>query len=390
LPLPGLLLLLESDLSNLDSRSRIGFAWLVAASVLLMLRCLFDLTLVRRPALAPNLSAGGLAWLACALFGSLMAVAVRQPQEEGDKGDKNPPPLTRRVQDEGESIVQAPNARLWVARTLAVACHLAVVVGLVVVGWRHFQDAHAGMAVATFYLLLPYTFLFLPHSNVLDGHWYDVWPTALLVWAVAAYRRPTLSGLLLGLAAGSVYFPLLLFPLWLSFYWRAGRGRFAAAFLVGVGLTLAWLGALAWFRGEGLWAVLPMTGREWLPWLPPPRDTTSLWAGVGWMYRLPVFVAYLGLVLASAFWPGPRTLSHLIALSAALLIGTQLWYADLGGTRLLWYLPLLLLLAFRPNLSTALAPPINPETDWLVRVRRTARRFFTWLLGLTGPPVKVP
>src|SRR5262245_36312000 len=117
LPLPGLLLLLEPDLD-----SRIGFAWLVAASVLLLLRCLFDLTLVRRPALAPNLSVGGLGWLACALFGSLMAVAVRQPQEEGgDKDDKNPPPLTRRVQDEGESMVQAPNARLWVARTLAVA-----------------------------------------------------------------------------------------------------------------------------------------------------------------------------------------------------------------------------------------------------------------------------
>src|SRR5262245_19512987 len=120
LPLPGLLLLLDPSVD-----SRVGFAWLVGASVLLLLRCLFDLTLVRRPALAPNLSSGGLAWLACALFGSLVAVAVRQPQEEGDQDDKNPPPLTRRVQDEGESIVQAPNARLWVARTLAVACHLA-------------------------------------------------------------------------------------------------------------------------------------------------------------------------------------------------------------------------------------------------------------------------
>ena len=48
---------------------------------------------------------------------------------------------------------------------------------------------------------------------------------ALIVWALAMYRVPTLSGALLGVAAGTAYFPALVFPLWVSFYWKRGAGR---------------------------------------------------------------------------------------------------------------------------------------------------------------------
>src|SRR5439155_12436067 len=88
LPVPGLLLLLESG-----GDSRWGFVWLLAADVVLLGRCLFDVLLVRRPALSPNLSPGGLGWLACALFISLIAVADRQPTEHGAKSDRTPPVL---------------------------------------------------------------------------------------------------------------------------------------------------------------------------------------------------------------------------------------------------------------------------------------------------------
>jgi len=87
-------------------------------------------------------------------------------------GHRNPP-VAERVTREGEQWFD----REAVDRTLAVLCHLAVVAGLVVVGWRHFHDAHAGMAAATFYLLLPYTYLLLPHatglgdSGTTSGRW---------------------------------------------------------------------------------------------------------------------------------------------------------------------------------------------------------------------------
>src|SRR5262245_1433474 len=155
LPMPGLLLLLESD-----GDSVAGFITLLGVSVVLLARCLFDLGLERRPALSPNLSPGGLGWLAVALFVSLIAIAVRQPETK-DVPERRSPPVASRLEREGERQLDRlpiPDERLATAttRTLAVTCHLAVVLALVFIGWRHFHDLHSGMATATFYLLLPY------------------------------------------------------------------------------------------------------------------------------------------------------------------------------------------------------------------------------------------
>src|SRR5205085_7936196 len=56
-----------------------GYAWLVCGSAYFLVRSLLDLVLVRRPALGPNLSLGGLAWLGVALLVCLTVVAVRRP-----------------------------------------------------------------------------------------------------------------------------------------------------------------------------------------------------------------------------------------------------------------------------------------------------------------------
>ena len=45
----------------------IGYLWLLCGSAYFFIRCLFDLALVQRPALGPNLTFGGMAWLAAAL-----------------------------------------------------------------------------------------------------------------------------------------------------------------------------------------------------------------------------------------------------------------------------------------------------------------------------------
>ena len=105
---------------------------------------------------------------------------------------------------------------------------------MVWIGYRHFDNIHTGVAAATLYLLTFYT-------SQMTSHVDHVVPAALLVWAVAAYRLPMLSGMLLGLAAGLIYYPLFLLPLWCSFYWRRGLVRF----VVGVLLALAVLAAVA-------------------------------------------------------------------------------------------------------------------------------------------------
>jgi hypothetical protein len=94
-------------------------------------------------------------------------------------------------------------------------------------------------------------------------------------------------------------------------------------------------------------------------------------------------------VLTTAFWPAPKNLAHVLALSAAVLIGIQFWYADQGGVYILWYLPLLLLLVFRPNLSDRTPPPLDPETDWLARLGRLLGRQFSRFLKFPEPLARV-
>jgi hypothetical protein len=130
---------------------------------------------------------------------------------------------------------------------------------------------------------------------------------------------------------------------------------------------------------------------DWQPWIQPSPETTGFWTGVrwAWAYRMPVFVAYVAFVVTTLFWPQPKNLAHLIALSAAVVIGIQFWFADQGGVYLLWYLPLLLLLVFRPNLADREAVPLPPNADWLGRLRRQIGRFVAWVVRLPEPAARV-
>jgi hypothetical protein len=390
---PGLLILQQVHASLVPSEKGLwtGYLWLFCGSVYLLARCLFDLTLVRRPALSPNLNFGGLAWLGTALAVCLVAVALRQPPGTAvaEPVGKVPAAVAKAQEIEGRVGPQLLNGHPWVIPTLALFCHLAIVIGLFCVGYRHFQDPRAGMAAAVFYLLLPYTAIHI-------GQVHHVWPTALIVWAVVAYRLPMLTGFLLGMAAGSAYFPALVFPVWLSFYRRRGAGRFAAAFVLTAGATLAVTGTLLWLQGDlvsSLRDVLQLSDwQPWKTWKQPHTEGFWRWidgTSIHWAYRLPVFVLYVAFLITTAFWPSPKNLAHVLALTAALLIGAQLWYADQGGVYVLWYLPLLNLLVFRPNLSDRVPPPIAPDADWLTRLGRLLARWWIQVLRLPEPVAKV-
>ena len=322
---------------------------------------------MRRPAVSPNLTAAGLGCLGLALFVGLTAVSMRRtsdPAQHVHVGQR-PAPIEQ-VQDQATAVAwQAQNGtfaspddvRFWVERSLAMICHAAVVVGLLMIGLRQFQDLTAGLAMATLYLVLPYTAYHI-------GQLHHVWPAALIVWAVYLYRRPVAAGWLLGLATGTTLFPAFLFPLWFGFYAHRGAWRFAGAFLSAVVVSVGLTALVLWLAGEagfGLAAALHFP--DWQPWRVP--HTESIWRGAHWAYRVPIFVLFVGFLAAVAVWPSPKNLSHLIALSAAILIGIQFWNADQGGVYVLWYLPLILLMAFRPSLSTA--EPPEPGTGMVAR-----------------------
>ncbi|QEL20958.1 hypothetical protein [Limnoglobus roseus] len=371
---PGFLLLQEANQSAAadpqgGAGERVfGYAWLLSASLYWLVRCFLDLTAVRRPVFRSNLTIPGLAWFGIALFVCLTVVAVRRPADAWEPVGR--PPVAVTGVTEGAAVVVAKGEpvdpehwaelRVWTVRALAMLGHAAVITGLFFVGWRHFRDAETGVAMAAMYLLLPYTAYHISQLH-------HVLLAALTLWAVFAYRHPRLSGWLLGLAAGSTFFPVLLFPVWLRFYWQRGAWRFTIGFTVALLLSLAATLSVLWAAGyfpQGLSQVMHLA--DWQPWKRPTAE--SLWQGRNWAYRLPVFILYAVFVGTSFFWPPVRTMAHVSAMSAALLIGVQFWFADRGGLYVLWYTPLLLLIVFRPA-ATDLEPPLlAPGRGWGTRL----------------------
>lgn len=336
----------------------LAYSWLLAGSLYWFVRAIIDLALVRRPVANPNLNTSGLAWLGIALFLCLAAVATRPGSESIVSAPIGTRPLAmEHLQDGATALAQQTQSaspadvRFWVERSLALMCHLAVALGLLMIGWRQFNDAAAGVGLATLYVLVPYTAF-----QIQSFH--HAWAAAFITWALFFYRRPHVSGWLLGLAAGSALVPLLLFPLWVSFYARRGSMRFTIAFAQALLLSVGILVFALWWEGWITSNLTPDSLSEWVPWKRSRAE--SLWTGVHGAYRLPIFVLFVGFVGVLTIWPSPKNLSHLIALSAAVLLGVQFWHADQGGVYVLWYLPLVLLMIFRPNLSNHEPPAIEP------------------------------
>jgi hypothetical protein len=373
---------LPPDLESIRDRAQsllvIGYIWLVAGSGYLFARCIFDLGLEKRPSLTVNMNQQGLVWLTAALFLSLSVVAIRRLPDLPAQLGRGPVALTR-VQEGAIAVVSYQSgtadwneatATFWVTRLVAIGLHLTVVIALFLIGTRHFRDPTAGVGMGCLYLMLPYT-----GAHVSQVH--HVWPVVFILWAVYAYRRPTAAGSLLGVAAGSAFFPFLLFPLWFGFYRGRGSVRFAVGFLLAAGISLGITAALLLMSGElRQYLNVTMSLSDWQAWKPPHME--GLWYGSHWAYRLPVFIAYMAFIVLTMFWPTPRNLAQVIAQSAAVVIGIQFWYADQGGVYVLWYLPLVLLMMFRPNLVDVRPPVPPPDAGGLVGV---AQRFVERIRG---------
>lgn len=178
-------------------------------------------------------------------------------------------------------------------------------------------------------------------------------PTALIVWAFVFLHRPAMAGIWLGLAASTFFYPIFAIPVWLGWY---GRQRRWAPFALGLGCTGAAMLAL----------VLLLTAA------PTPaaalgvflRDTVLMQEGAAayggttmgfWGHfpalkaalQAPVMALYLFFCLALAWRPKAATPHALIALTAAVFLGTQLW-KSLGPGYEAWYFTLIAL-AFFPG-----------------------------------------
>ncbi|QDV23474.1 hypothetical protein [Aureliella helgolandensis] len=338
-----------------------GFVALLIACALLTLRMLLDPLLVRRPLLVPNLSIGGLSFIGISLFLFLMSnVITSSPRELRVRGPSLGPgyamlnmvpelPTTPSEQEfEASREVEAPpSTKRWLpnlARTLAIFSNMAIVLGIIGIGYWHFDNVQTGIGCAVMYLLLPY-------SAQMTGNLQHAMPAALLVLAMLAYRQPLLAGILLGAASGLVYYPLFLLPLWISFYWHRGL----TGLLVGVCTSLLVMAGLLLLQGfENFFDHF----REMFGlWVPRMERLEGIWGagGIQPAFRLPVLVGFILLSLSFVFWPSLKNLGTLMCGTAAVMLAAQFWHGNGGGLFMAWFLPFVLLTIFRPNLDDRIA-----------------------------------
>ncbi len=362
---------IEPTEQTLIDASRIGHAgylWLFAVESLILGRLLLDPLMDRRPLLDPNLTTGGLYFIGLSLFLFMMAnVVAATPAVQRAAGpplgpgyaliDRLPAIPTRQSSaaaaatvNRNEPMIDWANApmtgtRIWAAKTIAIASQSVILIGMVLIGSRHFGNTQAGAGCAMLYLLLPYT-------AQMTGRVDHVLPAAAMVLAVFFYHRPMVSGLAIGMAAGLVYYPLFLLPLWFGFYWKRGVRPFA----IGVAAALAIMTALL-FLGDGGGLAESFAGRvRQMYGLMFNADPQGIWS-TGWdpVWRVPVIVGFVILSFFLAVWPSQKDLGVLISSSAAVMLATQFWHGAGGGLYMAWFLPLTLLAIYRPNLRDRLA-----------------------------------
>ena len=338
---PGLLFV-----KSTSEGSPLGYCWLFAVSGFLLLRLLFDFALTRRPRMEQNLNPAGMAFLcAAAMLFQTTKIMTEAPDAGAMSTVRHADDLLKRQDASSEISFEDTGTTTGPARTMAFLSHLAVLFGLIAVGRWHFSDTNLGLAMGTMYLLLPVTAFDVTKVN-------HLLPAALIVWAVAVHHRPTIAGGLLGLACGTLFFPVFLLPIWMAFYWGRGATRFGLA-LVLTGAIL--LGSLLLTSADSYSFTRQTIGSiDWSVLKFQADEGVGFWSLYNPAYRIPVFATFIVLLASLTIWPLKKNLETLLANSVAIIVATQFWYPDQGGIYVLWYLPLMLVVTFRPRLTNLL------------------------------------
>ena len=363
------------------SRQRFGYYWMFGIGGLIMLRMLLDPLFERRPVLDPNMSIGGMVFMGVSLLVFVLAnVATYSPGKEDIEGAKNAVKMLKlEASSDSEDLhltQRGPGYRLLyvlpvlstfenseeirdmeadaaanqsryiiASKSVAIISQILIVLGLILFCHYHFGNFHIGVGIATIYMLLPYTAIFT--GNVLHTV-----PAALLIWALVCYRMPLASGIFIGLATGVSYYPLFLLALWISYYWERGWRPFLIGFFLSIVVCICGL----FFTSADSIDFVRQLQAMFAFWFPRMDNLGGIWAlGIDQIWRHPLLVGFVLLSVSFAGWPSEKNIGTLIAYTAAIMAAVQFWHGFGGGLYVAWYLPLVLLVMFRPNVAGRVA-----------------------------------
>ncbi len=358
---------------------------LLGLTLFLLVRLVFDESLTRRPRLEQNLNQAGLTFLCIPAFAiPMLGVFINPPPDHNIKalehgrallerrevnedpveGTQQPPAPTETLIAAGGTAMAQLSGNLdkvvgttasgptaverWLARILIVIAHTMVVLGLLHIGRQHFASLQLGISMSCLYLLLPCTAVKVHELN-------QVLPAACLIWAISSYRNPIVSGILLGLASGTLFFAVFLLPLWAVFYGRKGGLRFVISVM---GVTVVLISCLLLTSGDAdsFFSKL-VTTANWTVFRLLDDTGAGADASLSQLFvRIPMAAVFFVMLTAMTVLPRPRNLENLLANSTSLIVAAQMWYPDDIGTYVLWYLPLFLLVIFRPRLDRFTPP----------------------------------
>jgi len=190
-------------------------------------------------------------------------------------------------------------------------------------------------------------------------------PMAVTLLAFAFLDRPVWAGVLLATAAGVLFYPAFMFPVWLAWYLFRGQGglRFAAGFAA-AGAVIAAVVITMTDTGPGDSAVglffestlehqegtgpREYGGSEFSFWTHQPGLSAAFQTplvGGSSLFKLS-FLLYAGFVGLLSLASRGRTVAQLAALTGAAAAAVQLWKTHATGSYVEWYLPFLMIALF--------------------------------------------
>ena len=251
------------------------------------------------------------------------------------------------------------------ARVVAFLFHVLTAVALVGIGRKHLGSTRTGWMLMVAYLLLAPNLEYLLHASKRA-------PAAFVMLAFWAFPSPIGSAVLLGLGTAAYWFPVFLVPLWLSAFRGRGAWRFGITYAAA---GVVFLGLVLWGPGRAdarLRTVFEATAHaeegvagNWDRY----ADVEGFWGPLvrldsrcGWL-RVGITVAFLAFCLVLWAWPRARRPLALAGLTAAVVVGTQIWKSNQTGEYIGWYLPILLVALFGRRAAAVTPPAPHPPVE---------------------------